>query len=73
MKSVTRELGFPVIVRASFTLGGTGGGIAYHLDELRDHLAGSVSDTKSMPQRLVEEPQRALTAEDTESPLLRGR
>jgi len=28
-----RELGFPVIVRPSFTLGGTGGGVAYNLDE----------------------------------------
>jgi carbamoyl-phosphate synthase large subunit len=38
VKAVTRELGFPIIVRASFTLGGTGGGIAYHLDELRDKV-----------------------------------
>ena len=28
------ELGFPVIVRPSFTLGGTGGGIAYNRQEL---------------------------------------
>ena len=34
-KVACRELGFPIIVRASFTLGGTGGGIAYHLDDLR--------------------------------------
>ena len=33
-----RELGFPVIVRASFTLGGAGGGIAYHHDELRERV-----------------------------------
>ncbi len=38
LKAVARDLGFPVIVRASFTLGGTGGGIAYHLDELRDRV-----------------------------------
>ncbi len=28
------ELGFPIIVRPSFTLGGTGGGIAHDMDEL---------------------------------------
>ena len=30
-----RELGFPVIVRPSFTLGGTGGGVAYNLEEFK--------------------------------------
>ena len=29
------ELGFPIIIRPSFTLGGTGGGIAYNVDELK--------------------------------------
>ncbi len=29
------ELGFPLIVRPSFTLGGSGGGIAYNVDDLR--------------------------------------
>ena len=29
-------IGYPVIVRPAFTLGGTGGGIAYNEDELRD-------------------------------------
>ncbi len=29
------DMGFPIIVRPSFTLGGTGGGIAYHMDELK--------------------------------------
>ncbi len=28
-----REIGFPVIIRPSFTLGGTGGGIAYNAEE----------------------------------------
>ena len=31
---VTEDLDFPVIVRSSFTLGGTGGGIADNIDEL---------------------------------------
>jgi len=38
LKQVARELGFPVIVRASFTLGGAGGGIAYHFEELRQRV-----------------------------------
>jgi len=29
-------IGYPVIVRPSFTLGGTGGGIAYNLEDLKD-------------------------------------
>ena len=32
------ELGLPVILRPSFTLGGTGGGIAYNVDEFRQML-----------------------------------
>ena len=30
------ELGFPLVLRPSFTLGGAGGGIAYNIDELRE-------------------------------------
>ena len=30
------DIGFPVIVRPSFTLGGTGGGVAYNRQELRE-------------------------------------
>src|SRR5436853_614336 len=33
------KIGFPVIVRPSFTLGGTGGGIAYNREELLEILA----------------------------------
>jgi len=31
-----KEIGLPAIIRPAFTLGGTGGGIAYNLDEYRD-------------------------------------
>ena len=50
LKRVSRELGFPVIVRASFTLGGTGGGIAYHFEELRGrvHRALEASPVKKV-------------------------
>ncbi len=34
--TVQVQLGFPVIIRPSFTLGGTGGGIAYNRDEFID-------------------------------------
>ncbi|MCA1732025.1 MAG: carbamoyl-phosphate synthase large subunit, partial [Acidobacteria bacterium] len=30
------DLGYPVVVRPSFTLGGSGGGIAYNVDEFRE-------------------------------------
>ena len=30
------EIGFPIIVRPSFTLGGTGGGVAYNRNELKE-------------------------------------
>jgi carbamoyl-phosphate synthase large subunit len=50
LKRVAQELGFPVIVRASFTLGGAGGGIAYHYDELRTrvHTALEMSPVKKV-------------------------
>src|SRR5678810_333399 len=32
------RIGYPVILRPSFTLGGTGGGIAYHSEDLVDIL-----------------------------------
>ncbi len=33
-KQAAGKIGFPVIIRSSFTLGGTGGGIAYNMEEL---------------------------------------
>ncbi len=50
----SRELGFPVIVRASFTLGGTGGGIAYHLDELRERVHNAL-ELSPLKKVLLEE------------------
>ena len=50
LKRAAQELGFPVIVRASFTLGGAGGGIAYHFEELRArvHTALEMSPVKKV-------------------------
>ena len=33
---VTELLGYPLVIRPSFTLGGTGGGIAYNVDEFQE-------------------------------------
>ncbi len=54
LNSAARELGFPIIVRPSFTLGGTGGGIAYNLDELRDR-AHSALEASLVKKVLLEE------------------
>src|SRR5579863_6948718 len=37
------RIGFPVILRASFTLGGTGGGIAYNKEELEEILERGIT------------------------------
>ncbi len=34
--TIAEEIGYPVVVRPAFTLGGTGGGIAYNKKELRE-------------------------------------
>ncbi|HMP89512.1 MAG TPA: carbamoyl-phosphate synthase large subunit [Kiritimatiellia bacterium] len=34
-EAVAGEIGFPIIIRPSFTLGGTGGGTAYNMEELK--------------------------------------
>ena len=33
------EVGFPIIIRPAYTLGGTGGGIAHNMDEYKDIVA----------------------------------
>jgi carbamoyl-phosphate synthase large subunit len=35
---IVETVGYPAIIRPSFTLGGTGGGIAYNLDELKEKV-----------------------------------
>ena len=32
---VQKEIGFPCIIRPSFTLGGSGGGVAYNIEEFK--------------------------------------
>ncbi|MBP1587222.1 MAG: carbamoyl-phosphate synthase large subunit [Clostridia bacterium] len=51
--AVAERIGYPVIVRPAFTLGGTGGGIAADAEELRD-IAGTGLDMSPITQVLVE-------------------
>jgi hypothetical protein len=48
------KIGFPVIMRPSFTLGGTGGGIAYNREELLEVLARGL-DLSPVHEVLIEE------------------
>jgi carbamoyl-phosphate synthase large subunit len=47
-------VGFPAIIRPSFTLGGTGGGIAWNLEEFREIVQKGL-DASPVTQVLVEE------------------
>ncbi len=48
------RIGFPVIIRPSFTLGGTGGGISYNREELLDIVARGL-DLSPVHEVLIEE------------------
>ncbi len=48
------KIGFPVIIRPSFTLGGSGGGIAYNREELLEVLARGL-DFSPVHEALIEE------------------
>jgi carbamoyl-phosphate synthase large subunit len=47
-------LGYPVVIRPSFTLGGTGGSIAYNHEEFADAIARAL-DASPVHQALIEE------------------
>ncbi|HVS31877.1 MAG TPA: carbamoyl-phosphate synthase large subunit [Thermoanaerobaculia bacterium] len=51
---VSRQIGFPLVIRPSFTLGGSGGGIAYNLDEMRV-IVGRGLELSPVHSVLVEE------------------
>jgi carbamoyl-phosphate synthase large subunit len=53
-RAIARELGFPLILRPSFTLGGTGGGTAYNVEEF-EHVLGTGLDASPIHEVLVEE------------------
>ena len=52
--TVIKEVGFPAIIRPSFTLGGTGGGIAYNMEEY-ERMALAGIDASPTDEILVEE------------------
>ena len=54
VETISARIGFPIIVRPSFTLGGTGGGVAYNSEELAD-LAKSGLDASFITQVMLEE------------------
>lgn len=49
-----KDIGFPVIIRPSFTLGGTGGSIAYNIEEFKE-LAKHGLDSSMVSEILIEE------------------
>lgn len=51
---VADEIGYPVVVRPAYTLGGSGGGSAYNQEELREIAARGVSRSR-INQVLIEE------------------
>jgi carbamoyl-phosphate synthase large subunit len=51
---IVEDVGFPAIIRPSFTLGGVGGGIAYNIEEFRE-LAGRGLDLSPVHEILVEQ------------------
>ena len=53
-EEIAEGLGYPVVLRPAYTLGGTGGGIAYNVDELRNIVARGL-DASLVHQVLVEE------------------
>jgi carbamoyl-phosphate synthase large subunit len=42
-REALREIGLPIIIRASYTLGGTGGGIAYNREEFDDKVRNGLN------------------------------
>ena len=54
VREIADRIGFPIIVRPSFTLGGTGGGVAYNADDLYQ-LSRAGLDASLIGQIMLEE------------------
>ncbi len=52
--AIVSEIGFPVIIRPSFTLGGTGAGIAYNREEFEDVVKWGI-DQSPVDEVLIEQ------------------
>jgi len=53
-ETVARDLGYPVVIRPAYTMGGTGGGLVYNMEELRLVAARGLA-ASLVNQVLVEE------------------
>ncbi|MDA3799184.1 MAG: carbamoyl-phosphate synthase large subunit [Kiritimatiellae bacterium] len=53
-EEIASELGYPVVIRPAYTMGGTGGGLVYNVDELRTIAARGIH-ASMVNQILVEE------------------
>jgi len=53
-KKIIEHIGFPAIIRPSYTLGGTGGNVAYNIDEYREYIDWGLN-LSPKSQVLVEE------------------
>ncbi|WP_294432644.1 carbamoyl-phosphate synthase large subunit [uncultured Victivallis sp.] len=53
-EKIAAELGYPVVLRPAYTMGGTGGGIVYNVEELREVVARGLA-ASLIGQVLVEE------------------
>jgi len=53
-EKIAAELGYPVVIRPAYTMGGTGGGLVYNLDELRVVASRGIA-ASLIGQILVEE------------------
>ena len=53
-EKIAQELGYPVVLRPAYTLGGTGGGMAYNVEELRAVVARGLT-ASLIHEVLVEE------------------
>ncbi len=54
VRAIVDEIGFPVIIRPSYTLGGTGGGVAYNTEEL-EKVARAGLEASLIGQVMIEE------------------
>ncbi|RKY64408.1 MAG: carbamoyl phosphate synthase large subunit, partial [Candidatus Latescibacterota bacterium] len=52
--SIAQQIGYPVVIRPAYTLGGTGGGIAYNIEELKEIAARGIQISR-IRQVLIEE------------------
>ena len=53
-ENIAKTMGYPVVVRPAYTMGGTGGGIAYNVEELRTIAARGIA-ASLIGQVLIEE------------------